>query len=166
VRHPLELGHTRIATIAGRPWPKPAAERLAGYRLELEEHGLACPGAYVQEGDFYLETGAERARALLGLPEPPTAIFAASDLMAAGALQAAREAGLRVPGDLSLVGFDDVHLAQLLDPPLTTVRQDRTGLGAAAAAALLELVEDPAAAPPARTLPVELVVRGSTAPPR
>jgi LacI family transcriptional regulator len=166
VRHLHELGHTRIATIAGLPWTKPGGDRLAGFRAELEELGLACPPEYVQEGDFYIETGTACARALLERDERPTAIFAASDLMAAGAAQAVREAGLRVPGDVSIVGFDDVQLAQLLDPPLTTVRQDRAGLGAAAAGALLELVEDPEAAPPARTLPVELVVRGSTAPPR
>jgi LacI family transcriptional regulator len=167
VRHLHELGHTRIATIAGLPWTKPGGDRLAGFRAELAELGLECPDAYVREGDFYLETGTESARALLGLPERPTAIFAASDLMAAGAVQAAREAGLRVPEDVSIVGFDDVQLAQLLDPPLTTIRQDRAGLGAAAAGALLELVADAEAEPPARTLPVELVVRGSTAaPPR
>jgi LacI family transcriptional regulator, galactose operon repressor len=166
VRHLHELGHTQIATIAGLPWTKPGGDRLEGFRSELDALGLRCPRGYVQEGDFYIETGAECARSLFALSERPTAIFAASDLMAAGAVQAAREVGLRVPGDISIVGFDDVQLAQLLDPPLTTIRQDRAGLGAAAAGALLELVEDPDAAPPARTLPVELVVRGSTAAPR
>ena len=165
VRHLHSLGHTRIATIAGLAGTKPGHDRLVGFRAELEDLGLPCAAEYVQEGDFYTETGTERARTLLGLAERPTAIFAASDLMAAGAAQAAREAGLRVPDDLSIVGFDDVQLARLLDPPLTTIRQDRAGLGAAAAGALLELVEDPEAAPPVRTLPVELVVRGSTAPP-
>ena len=100
-------------------------------------------------------------RALLALPEPPTAVFAASDMMAVGALEATRSMGLRVPGDVALVGFDDIQLAPFIDPPLTTVRQDRTGLGLAAGQALVEQIEHPDRTHPALTLPVELVVRRS-----
>jgi LacI family transcriptional regulator len=101
-------------------------------------------------------------RALLELAEPPTAVFAAADLMAVGAIKAANDAGLRVPGDLAVVGFDDIQLAGLLNPSLTTIRQDKPGLGLAAARALVEQIERPHISPPALTLPVELVVRASS----
>jgi LacI family transcriptional regulator len=98
---------------------------------------------------------------LLALPEPPTAVFAAADLMAVGAMKAARDAGLDVPADLAVVGFDDIHLASLLDPALTTIHQDKVGLGQAAARALLEQIENPEMTPAALTLPVELIIRAS-----
>ena len=101
---------------------------------------------------------------LLALPEPPTAVFAASDLMAVGALGTATRAGLRVPEDIAIVGFDDILLAGLTQPALTTLRQDKQGLGAAAGEALMALMEEDGDAPAAITLPVELVVRGSTTP--
>ena len=100
--------------------------------------------------------------ALLELPEPPTAVFAASDLMAAGALGVLSRAGLRVPGDVAVVGFDDIFLAGLTVPPLTTLRQDKPGLGAAAGEALVALMVGDGDSQAAVTLPVELVVRGST----
>jgi LacI family transcriptional regulator len=99
---------------------------------------------------------------LLELPEPPTAVFAASDLMAAGAAGVVSRAGLRVPQDVAVVGFDDIFLAALTEPPLTTLRQDKLGLGAAAGEALVALMEEDGDAQAAATLPVELVVRGST----
>jgi LacI family transcriptional regulator len=98
---------------------------------------------------------------LLALPKPPTAVFAAADLMAVGAMKVARAAGLHVPEDLAVVGFDDIQLASLLDPALTTIRQDKVGVGRAAARALLEQIENPETTPAALTLPVELVVRAS-----
>jgi LacI family transcriptional regulator, galactose operon repressor len=120
----------------------------------------------VAYGDFYPDSGAAAAARLLALPEPPTAIFAASDMMALGVLRAASEAGLRVPEDLSVVGFDDMQLAAHVNPPLTTVRQDKAGLGAVAGEALVRLIEGDEDVPAGTTLPVTLVVRGSTAPPR
>jgi LacI family transcriptional regulator len=166
VRHAHELGHRRIATITGLVDTKPGADRVRGYRDELRGLGLAYRDEYVAYGDFYVESGYRAARELLALDEPPTAIFAASDMMALGVLRAAAEAGLRVPDDLSLVGFDDMQLMGHVQPPLTTVRQDKAGLGATAAACLTELVDRDAPAGPALvTLPVELVVRASTAPP-
>jgi LacI family transcriptional regulator len=165
VRHLAELGHTRIGFIGGLPFTRPATDRLLGYRAELAERGLPYRDEYVADGDFYADSGHAAMAALLDLGEPPTAVLAASDLMAAGAARAAQERGLRVPGDVSLVGFDDIQLAALMQPALTTVRQDKAGLGVAAAAALEQMIADPAAAPPVVTLPVELVVRGSTAPP-
>ena len=94
-------------------------------------------------------------------PTRPTAVFAASDMMALGVIRAARELGLSVPGDVAVVGFDDAPLAEHADPPLTTVRQDKLGIGAAAATALVGMIESETAPPPALVLPVELVVRRS-----
>ncbi len=162
VRHLYELGHRRIATITGLMDKKPGVDRLRGYREELRRLGLAFRDEYVAYGDFYFETGHEAATKLLALDEPPTAIFAASDMMALGVIRAAAEAGLTVPGDLSLVGFDDIQLAQHVHPPLTTLRQDKTGLGVQAASALLRQIEGADTAEPV-TLAVELIVRGSTA---
>ncbi len=101
---------------------------------------------------------------LLDLPEPPTAVFAAADLMAAGAIQAITERGRSVPHDVAVVGFDDIHLAALLQPSLTTIRQDKQGLGAATAESLIAMIEDPELDPPVVVVPVELVIRDSSAP--
>jgi LacI family transcriptional regulator len=155
------LGHRRIATITGLVDTKPGADRLRGYRDALRELGLAYRDEYVAYGDFYADSGTAAAATLLALEDPPTAIFAASDMMALGILGAASEAGLSVPGDVSVVGFDDMQLVGHVQPPLTTVRQDKHGLGEAAASALLD-----DAAPDVITLPVELIARDSTAAPR
>jgi len=162
VRYLHSLGHRRIATIAGPQDTKPGADRLLGYRAELQTLGIETPAGYVQVGDFYSESGEAAMRTLLELPEPPTAVFAAADLMAVGAIKAASDAGLEVPGDLAVVGFDDIQLAGLLNPSLTTIRQDKPGLGLAAARALVEQIENPQITPPALTLPIELVVRESS----
>jgi LacI family transcriptional regulator len=163
VRHLVELGHTRIATITGLIETAPAGDRLRGFREEIQRQGLAYRDDYVVYGDYYVESGAAGMAQLLELPEPPTAVFAASDLMAAGAIGAVGRAGLRVPEDVAVVGFDDIFLAEITDPPLTTLRQDKLGLGAAAGETLVALMqEEDGDAPAAVTLPVELVVRGST----
>jgi LacI family transcriptional regulator, galactose operon repressor len=166
VEHLAELGHRRIATITGLLETRPAVDRLRGYRNALRRHGLAYRDEYVAYGDYYHESGRREMARLLSLDEPPTAVFAASDMMALGAIRAAAEAGLSVPGDISVVGFDDMQLADHMNPPLTTVRQDKPGLGAAAGAALIRLIaREPAPPDGAAALPVELIVRGSTAPP-
>jgi LacI family transcriptional regulator len=162
IRHLHALGHSRIATITGPQDTKPGADRLLGYRAEMRALGLDARPDYEVEGDFYTESGEEAARRLLALDEPPTAVFAASDLMAVGAVRAVHAAGLRVPGDVSVVGFDDIQLAELVDPPLTTIRQDTIGIGVAAGRALVEQIENPDVTPPVLTLPVELVVRASS----
>jgi LacI family transcriptional regulator len=162
VRHLHSLGHTRIATIAGPQETKPGGDRLLGYRAEMRALGLDARPEYELEGDFYTESGEEAARRLLALDEPPTAVFAASDLMAVGAVRAVDTVGRRVPGDLAVVGFDDIQLAELVNPPLTTIRQDTIGLGIAAGRALVEQIENPHVTPPVLTLPVELVVRASS----
>ena len=164
VRHLHDLGHRRIATITGMVDSRPGADRLRGYRcrraggrarLPRRLRGLRRLLRREREGG--------RPRELLALDEPPTAIFAAADMMAIGAIRAAAEAGLRVPEDLSIVGFDDIQLASHFNPPLTTMRQDKLGLGGAAGDALVARVAGDPDRPALRTLPVELVVRGSTA---
>src|SRR3954454_11920003 len=140
VDHLARQGHRRIAVIPGPTDTLAGNERLKGYRQGLREAGLAFRDEYVTEGDFYVDSGHQAAAQLLDGDEPPTAIVAASDLMAVGAIRAAAERGLAVPRDLSVVGFDDILLAAHLQPGLTTLRQDKAGLGAAAARALLALI--------------------------
>jgi LacI family transcriptional regulator len=161
VRHLHGLGHRRIATIAGPENHKPGADRLVGFRAELQALGIERHPEYELIGDWYTESGERAMQALLALPEPPTAVFAAADLMAVGAMKAARDAGLDVPADLAVVGFDDIQLASLLHPALTTIHQDKVGLGRAAARAILEQIENPEMTPAALTLPVELIIRAS-----
>jgi LacI family transcriptional regulator len=166
VRHLYELGHRRIATITGLLETSPGAARLRGYRRELQALGLAFRDELVAYGDFYADSGRAGMAQLLTLDEPPTAVFTASDMMALGAITAAADAGMNVPRDVAVVGFDDMQLAAHVNPPLTTVRQDKAGLGVAAGKALLGLIDEQPVPQPGTTLPVELVVRGSTAPPR
>jgi LacI family transcriptional regulator len=169
VTHLHGLGHPRIATITGALETRPAAERLAGYRDAIEQLELDAREDYVAEGDYYAESGYEAALRLLALDAPPTAIFAASDMMAAGVLQAAHERGVRVPDELAVVGFDDIAVAALLQPALTTVRQEKEKLGRAAAEGLIQMIEDPGAPPPRVQVPARLIVRassGSTTAPR
>jgi LacI family transcriptional regulator len=161
VRHLHDLGHERIATIVGLAHTKPAADRLLGYRAEIHDLGLPQRPEYEAPGDFYFESGEAAMRHLLALAEPPTAVVAASDMMAVGAIKAIEDAGLRCPDDIAVVGFDDIQLAELVSPALTTVRQDKRGLGAAAARSLVQLIDDAGAAPHVSVLPVELVVRQS-----
>jgi LacI family transcriptional regulator len=162
IEHLHELGHDRIATINGPTQTRVGMDRLVGYRQALERLGLRYRDDYVRDGDFYFESGSLAMRELLSLPEPPTAVFAASDLMAAGAIRAVEQAGLAVPADIAVVGFDDIQLAAMMQPALTTIRQNKLGLGSAAAEALLRMIERDGAPPPGITLPVELVVRASS----
>jgi LacI family transcriptional regulator len=165
VRHLHDLGHRRIAHITGLLDKRPGAERLRGYRHELQRLGITPRDEYVRFGDFYVESGHRAMQALLALDEPPTAVVAAADLTALGAIHAAAEAGLEVPRDVSVVGFDDIQLARYLQPPLTTLRQAKASLGREAGRALIRHIEEEPDVPAAVTLPVELIVRGSTAAP-
>jgi LacI family transcriptional regulator len=160
--HLHSLGHDRIATITGPTDTRAGMDRLVGYREGLARLGLPYRDDYVRDGDFYFESGEAAMQDLLSLPEPPTAVFAASDLMAAGAIRAIQQAGLTVPADIAVVGFDDIQLAAMMQPALTTIRQDKLGLGSAAAEALLRMIELDGAPPPGITLPVELIVRASS----
>jgi LacI family transcriptional regulator len=162
VRHLTDLGHRRIAMIGGPQDGRPGVDRLLGYRRELQRLGLEHRPDFVREGDFYPGSGYAEMVSLLDLPDPPTAVFAAADLMAAGAIQALGERDLRCPSDVSVVGFDDVQLAALLQPALTTIRQDKQRLGRVAGESLIRAIEDPELSPPVTVVPVDLVVRAST----
>jgi len=164
VEHLLGLGHRRIACITNASLAyTAAAERLAGYRDALQAAGLPVDAQLIREGDFDAASG-HRAMANLLAGEVFTAVFVASDVVVFGVLRAIRDAGKVVPDDISVVGFDDIPLAEHFDPPLTTVRLPAHGLGVAAGQALVERVAGRPVAP--RTLlPTQLVVRDSTAPP-
>jgi DNA-binding LacI/PurR family transcriptional regulator len=162
VEHLIRQGHDRVATITGPLDMTSGEDRLAGYRQALEAHRLPVDDDLIVEGDFTEASAMAAARRLLALSV--TAIFAASDVMAVGALKALREAGARVPQDVALVGFDDVPLAAAVEPALTTVRQPIEQMGSMAANLLLNLLENPPdeQAPAHRiVLPGKLVVRGS-----
>lgn len=161
VEHLHSLGRTRIATITGMLHTPPGRRRLEGYREAASELELAVPDGYVQEADFSYAAGSEAMRALLDLPEPPDAVCAASDHSALGAIRAISEAGLRVPEDIAVVGFDDIAIAGLTHPALTTVRQDKERIGEVVCSGLIDFIEGTIDRPPSVTLPVELVVRES-----
>jgi LacI family transcriptional regulator, galactose operon repressor len=160
--HLYALGHRRIAHVAGAANTVAGRDRIAAFQREASRLALVLPDDYVREADFSSASGYRETCALLALPEPPTAIVAASDLMALAALQAIRDVGLQPADDVAIVGFDDLEAAALAHPPLTTIRQDRQELGTVAAELAIELIADPEATPPATILPVELVVRAST----
>ena len=132
------LGHRRIGLIEGPDGFRSALERREGWREALAAHGLPCGGELVARGNYTFETGREAARKLLEHAEPPTAIFASNDVMAAGVVHAAREAGLSVPEDLSIIGFDDTAIAATIWPPLTTVRWPIRTMARTAALKLIE----------------------------
>jgi LacI family transcriptional regulator len=162
VEHLIRLGHQRIATITGPLDMASGEDRLIGYRQALETHRIPVQEALIAEGDFTEGGGAMGMRRLLSAS--PAAVFAASDTMAIGALRALREADLRVPEDVALVGFDDIPVAAALEPALTTVRQPIEQLGSMAADLLLNLLENPpdTSAPAHRIiLPAKLIVRDS-----
>ena len=161
VRHLHSLGRRRIATITGIMQTRPAIDRLFGYRSELSSLGLEERPEYVVEGDYYHGSGYEKTKELLALPEPPDAIVAASDMTAVGAIVAIEEAGLRVPDDIAVVGYDDSPFAAAMWPALTTVRQDALGLGMAAADSVLAMLEKPDDPPPTVVFPTELIIRES-----
>lgn len=140
--HLLALGHRRIACIAGPSQVSPSADRVTGYRQALEASGVAFDPGLVERGDFTPSSGYDCARSLMARKKRPTAIFACNDLMAFGAITALAESGLSVPGDVSVVGFDDIALAAYFNPPLTTVAQPRLEMGRAAARILLERMRD------------------------
>ena len=162
--HLLGLGHRRIGAITGPIDYLCSLARLDGYRSALERAGAQFDPALVRYGDFHHEGGFARAVELLDLPEPPTAIFAGSDQQAFGVYEAARQYGLRIPEDLSVVGFDELPVARWASPPLTTVRQPLAEMGSVAAQMLGELIEGVPLRSTRVELSTELIVRESTAP--
>ena len=164
-QHLLSLGHERIAYVGGNRTAGCNQARLHGFRGAMESAGLSVPPDYVTDGDFLYQDGFAGGCAVLDLPEPPTAVFAGSDELALGVIEAARARGLRVPEDVSVVGFDDTQVARLASPPLTTVRQPLREMGGVALRSALRLAaRDPLDSHHVE-LATELVVRRSTAPP-
>ena len=165
-RHLLGLGHRRIGVIGGPESILCSRARLDGYRAAMDEAGVAIHPELVRYGNFHVHDGIENARALLRLPDPPTAIFAGNDLQALGVYQAAREARLHIPEDLSVVGFDDLPVAPWVGPPLTTVRQPLVQMAVTAAELVLIMARGEQPPQTRVELATELVLRESTAPPR
>ncbi len=164
--HLLGLGHRRIGFIEGPPRLLCSRARLDGYRAALDVAGVPVDDTLIVPGDFYHESGFTGCNQLLDLAEPPTAVFAASDQMALGAIEALRRRGLRVPEDMSVLGFDDLPEVRWSAPPLTTVRQPLAEMGKLAARFVLDLARSVAPASSRVELATELVVRASTAEPR
>lgn len=157
-----ELGHERIGCIAG-PEEMPLCHyRLQGYVQALRRSGLDVDPHYIARGNFTYDAGAQALEQLLALPKPPTAVFCHSDVMALGALSHAKRRGLQVPQDLSIIGFDNIALAEFCDPPLTTVSQPRFAIGREAMLLLLDQLQGINVSSGSRLLDCELVVRGST----
>ncbi len=163
--HLLRLGHRRIGLIAGTRGWQATTERLEGYETALAVAGVPLDPELVVDGHFETEAGYAAARRLLSLATPPTAIFASNDNMAVGALRAALERGLRVPGDVSIVGFDDTSLARNVFPRLTTVRQPLAEVGRTAVSLLNRLIDGQRVEALRVELATRLVIRESTAPP-
>jgi LacI family transcriptional regulator len=163
-RHLLDLGHTCIACIAGPADATSAAERVKGFRKAIADAGLSLPRHAVVEADFHFSGGREATARLLASKERFTALFAANDLMAAGAVRALAERGISVPGQMSVIGFDDAPLAEMISPALTTTRQPLQDMAQAAMSLLLARITGRNGGPPTRrVLPTSLVVRESTA---
>lgn len=165
VQHLLQLGHRRIAYIDGPEDFPICAERRAGYERALAEVGLDAKPTYEGQGDFSLQSGAAAMNGLLSVGERPSAVFAANDEMAIGAIKTIKAAGLSVPSDISVVGFDDIRFADYCDPPLTTIHQPRNRIGEKLMQVMLGIL---AGEPPVESeilLPYQLVIRESTAPP-
>jgi LacI family transcriptional regulator len=166
-RHLIELGHRKVGFVGD--WLEnpfnfiSSRDRYEGYRQALTEAGISFRAEYHRQGEHGREQARRMASDLLALPDPPTAIFAASDTQAFGVLEAAQDVGLDVPGDVSVIGYDDIEIAEHLH--LTTVRQPLFASGVEGVELLLESIANPPPNPRRVLLPVELVVRGTTAPP-
>ena len=160
----IKLGHQRIGFITGWMDLGCALDRLDGYRSALRTYHIPEAPELIYEGTFFQPDGFAGASALIDLPNPPTAIFASNDVMAMGAMDAVRSRGLRVPDNISILGFDDIPQAALVHPALTTVRQPLEQMGRVATQMLLDVLKAPDKAINRLELPTELMIRGSTAP--
>jgi LacI family transcriptional regulator len=162
----LKLGHSRIGFITGSMDLGCAGDRLEGYRSALRTHHTPEAPELIYEGTFFQPDGFAGASALLDLPNPPTAIFASNDVMAMGVMDAVRDRGLRIPDDVSIVGFDDIPQAAMVRPALTTVSQPLEKMGRVATQMLQDLLRDSDKDDGRIELPTELIVRDSCRPPR
>ncbi|HEY0754389.1 MAG TPA: LacI family DNA-binding transcriptional regulator [Ktedonobacteraceae bacterium] len=157
----ISSGHRRIGFITGNMEIGCSHERLLGYQAALTDHGLDLDPQLVGEGDFLQPQGYECTHQLLNLPVPPTALFVSNDVMAFGAMEAARERGLQLPRDLSIIGFDDIPQAAHMHPALSTVRQPLEEMGRHAASLLLKYIANPLAEVERIELPTKLIIRES-----
>ncbi|PJC85645.1 DNA-binding transcriptional regulator CytR [Vibrio sp. HA2012] len=165
VNYLTQLGHKRVAQISGPESATLCHFRNQGYLQALRRAGIPMNPDYTAHSDFTFAGGAKAVKKLLAQPEPPTAIFCHCDIMAIGAIQEAKRLGLRVPQDLSVVGFDDIQFSQYCDPPLTTISQPRYEIGRQAMLMMLELLKGREIGAASRLLETKLVVRNSAAPP-
>jgi len=157
----IGLGHRRIGFIAGREHLKSAQQRLRGYKESLQKANISLDSELIQQGDYRRKTGYCCAKELLNLPNPPTAIFAANDESAIGTIEAAREAGLQIPDDLSVVGFDNMPGTTDITPALTTVEQPMTEMGYTATEILIDLMQGKSLNNRVHEMPTKLIIRGS-----
>jgi LacI family transcriptional regulator len=163
--HLIDLGHRQIAVIGGPAEMMCSQERIAGYEAAMSRAQIPVSRNMIRHGDFYVGGGRKAAAALLGLREPPTAVFAGSDEQARGVYDEAHARGLRIPQDLSVVGFDDVEVCEWMSPRLTTVRQPLDQMAALAIRTVLQNPPSSGDTPTRIELATTLVVRDSTAPP-
>ncbi len=161
VKYLIELGHRRIGFVAGRPDLRSSRARDAGYRRALADSGIPYDAEIVRVGFYEQDAARTAALSLLESPRRPTAVFAANDLSAIGIIEVAREIGLEVPRDLSVIGFDDVLEASRMSPPLTTIRQPMAEIGRKAVELLIEILEGRQDVPLCVTLPHRLIIRQS-----
>jgi LacI family transcriptional regulator len=162
----IKLGHKRIGFITGSMDLSCSEDRLDGYRSALRTHHIPDAPELIYEGTFFQPDGYAGTCALLDIDDPPTAIFASNDVMALGAMDAVRSHSLRVPEDISILGFDDIPQAALVRPTLTTVRQPLEQMGRVATQMLLDMLKNPEKEINRVELPTELMARGSTLPPK
>ncbi|MGI6132765.1 MAG: LacI family DNA-binding transcriptional regulator [Bacillota bacterium] len=162
VRHLLDLGHTRIGIISGPMGVATSDERIEGYKRALLEGGVAVRDDLIREGNYRQHSGYECTCSLLELPDPPTAVFACNDLMAVGALSALEDRGLRAPDDVAVVGYDDITIASVTRPKLTTVAQPKYEMGAIACRMLIERLKNPGKPYQSMVLASQLIVRESS----
>jgi len=163
-RYLISSGHERIGFITGIPGLNSSKERLSGYRTALEDSDLPVLPELIQQGDYSQQSGYDNANNLLQLPQPPTAIFASNDSMALGVMDAIRDKGLDIPGDVSVIGFDDIPQAMTTHPKLTTVRQPLEQMGRVGVKLLLEQIQHPERPPGRMTLATQLIIRDSCQP--
>lgn len=160
----INLGHQRIGFITGRMELGCARDRLSGHLDALKQNGITPDKALIRSGTFYQPAGYACAKSLLALRRQPTAIFASNDVMAFGVMDAARDCGLRIPDDISIVGFDDIPLCTMTHPMLSTVRQPLREMGSVAVQMLLKIIANPQRPPERVRLQTQLVMRGSVMP--
>lgn len=160
-----ELGHRKIAHITGKPTIFTAMKRIQGFQTAVKKLRLEIPNNYIVDGGYFsYEGGRSAMMQLLMIKDRPTAVYVSGDEMAIGAIKAIKDSGLRVPEDISIIGFDDISIAKYLDPPLTTIKQDKNVIGRQAAMLLLDEINDEKKNYKTEVIPVSLVKRGTCKP--